>query len=154
MGKTKFDIFRASELTIRLYARTPSKGNQDTFLGYVKVSPAFGDENHRQMEWQPIENGTRKLLVEGEFNRNRTLRIETSQKERRIGNSRFNVVYKIRNSSTNHFYASINIQKADMLPRCDVVQSFRSPINNSPFIAPLKFIVQTRSYICLYWPLI
>ncbi|KAH8696517.1 hypothetical protein BGW36DRAFT_428522 [Talaromyces proteolyticus] len=157
MGRKKFDIFRSAKLTIRLYAGNPNshcRGSQDTFLGYAKMNTVFGDGNSHQMEWLPIENGTGKLLVEVEYEKKRTLQIETSKKLYRSECCRLGVMRKLRKLSTNRFYMSLNIQKADILPHCDVVQSFLSPINNSLFIAPLKFIAQTRSHFCLYWPFI
>ncbi|EED22600.1 serine/threonine-protein kinase ypk, putative [Talaromyces stipitatus ATCC 10500] len=82
LGKMKFDIARATELKIRLYARNADshyKGSQDTLLGYAKMNPSFGDGNSHQMEWLPIENGTGKLLVESDYEPNRALQIETSK---------------------------------------------------------------------------
>ena len=152
----KFDIFRAAELTIRLYARNPDhrEGSQDVlFLGCAKMNPVFGDEV--QTEWLPIQNGIGKLHVEVEYVKTKTLRIETSKNPRFVGKSRrLGAVVRIRKSGSHSCYASIHIQKADLSPRCDVMQAPLLPVNNGPFIAPLKFIAQTRSQFCLFWPFV
>jgi serum/glucocorticoid-regulated kinase 2 len=111
------------------------------------MNPVFGDEV--QTEWLPIKNGTGKLHVEVEYVKNKTLRIETSKKPRFFGS-----VARIRKSGSHSCYASIHIQKADLSPRCDVMQALLLPVNNGPFIAPLKFIAQTRSQFCLFWPFV
>lgn len=150
----KFDIFRAAELTIRLYARNLDhrEGSQDVFVGCAKMNPVFGDEV--QTEWLPVKNGTGKLHVEVEYVKNKTLRIETSKKPRFFGESRLDSVARIQKSGSYSCYASIHIEKADLSPRCDVIQALLSPVNNGPFIAPLKFIAQTRSQFCLFWPFV
>jgi len=152
----KFDIFRAAELTIRLYVRNPDhrEGSQDVlFLGCAKMNPVFGDEV--QTEWLPIKNGIGKLHVEVEYVKIKTLRIETSKNPRFVGKSRrLGAVVRIRKSGSHSCYASIHIQKADLSPRCDVMQALLLPVNNGPFIAPLKFIAQTRSQFCLFWPFV
>ena len=154
--KKEFDVFRAAELTIRLYARNLDhrEGSQDVlFLGCAKMNPVFGDEV--QTEWLPIKNGTGKLHVEVKYTKNKALRIETSRKPLCFGESRrLGSVTRIRKSDSYRCYASIYIQKADLLPRYDVMQALLSPANNSPFIAPLKFIAQTRSQFCLFWPFV
>ena len=152
----KFDIFRAAELTIRLYARNLDyrEGSRDVlFLGCAKMKPIFGDKV--QAEWLPIKNGTGKLRVEVEYVKMKTLHIEISKKSRFLGESRhLDSVARIRKSSSHSYYASINIQKADLSPPYDVIQALLSPVNNGPFIAPLNFIAQTRSQFCLFWPFV
>jgi serum/glucocorticoid-regulated kinase 2 len=150
----KFDIFRAAELTVRLYAKNPDhrEGSQDAlFLGCAKMNPVFGDEV--QTEWLPIKNGTGKLHVEVEYVKMKTLRIET-KRSGSVGQSRLGSVARFRNSGSNSCYAAIHIQKADLSPRCDVMQALLLPVNNGPFIAPLDFIAQTRSHFCLFWPFV
>ena len=151
----KFDIFRPAELIICLYARNLDhrEGSQDLlFLGCAKMTPVFRDEV--QTEWLPIKNGTGKLYVEVEYVKIKTLRIETSKKLRFLGESRLGSVSRIRKSGSHSCYASIHIQKADLSPRCDVIQALLLPVNNGPLIAPLSFIAQTRSQFCLFWPFI
>lgn len=152
----KFDIFRASELIIRLYTRGSNKQtkSQYVFIGCAKMHPVYREKSSCQTKWLPIENGTGKLLIETEYHKSKTLRIETLNKPRFIGESRFNSAYKIQKSGTDCCYASIHIPKADLSPYCDVIQALHSPINTSPFIEPLKFIAQTRSQLCLFWPFI
>ncbi|OKL55216.1 hypothetical protein UA08_09511 [Talaromyces atroroseus] len=159
-GKKTFDIFRATQLTIRLYARNPNswynERSQDVFIGSAKMNLALGDDDSHQMEWLTIENGTGKLLVESEYSKNKSLQIQVWEESHSIGHSRFKSVYKLKKDSTKRFYASTTIQKDTILSHSpDILRSLPlSPINNIPFIAPLKFIAQTRSYISLYWPFI
>jgi hypothetical protein len=55
----KFDIFRAAELTIRLYARNLDhrEGSQDVFLGRAKMNPVFGDEVQTEWHWKIARRG-------------------------------------------------------------------------------------------------
>ena len=155
ISEKKFDVFRAAELTIRLYVRNLDhrEGSQDVlFLGCAKMNPVFGDEV--QIEWLPIKNGTGKLHVEVKYLKNKALRVEMSRKPLHFGESRLGSVGRIRMSDSYRCYASIYIQKADLSPRYDVIQALLLPANNSPFIAPLKFIAQTRSQFCLFWPFV
>jgi serum/glucocorticoid-regulated kinase 2 len=148
-----FDIFTASDVKIRLYVRN-RRESQDVFLGCTKMKCDFRDDHFSQTEWLPIENGIGKLLVEVKYSKIGTLRIETRKSYTMIGKSRLDYIYKTRTSKTKRYYASIHISKVDLSPHCDVVRSFLSQINDSPFIAPLTFIAQTRSKFCLYWPFI
>ncbi|KAH8131894.1 hypothetical protein LI328DRAFT_160673 [Trichoderma asperelloides] len=76
----KFDVFRPSELTIRLYAKYQHscERSQDLFLGIAKLSPDFEHESSSQTRWLQINNGTGKLYTKVEYVKNKTLQIRTS----------------------------------------------------------------------------
>ncbi|RFU73429.1 serine threonine- kinase tel1 [Trichoderma arundinaceum] len=149
----KLDVFRSSELTIRLYIKNPDthRGRGDIFLGVAKMTPTFGDETSSQKAWLPIENGTGKLQVEVQYVKDKPLGIKISGYPSTI---LLNSVSQVRKSGSNCRYASVIIQKPDVWSHEDVVQALHSPVNGIRFIAPLKFIAQTRTKLCLFWPFV
>ncbi|KAL7932958.1 hypothetical protein V8C35DRAFT_305921 [Trichoderma chlorosporum] len=152
----KFDVFRAAELTIRLYMRHAhaNRGSSDISLGIVKTTPFYGHESATQMEWLPIRNGTGKLSVEVQYVKSNALHIHMPWSPRTFEQSRLGHISRTKLSGSDCYYASLTIQKADVSLNCDMVQTLLSPINDNPFIAPLRFIAQTRSKLSLFWPFI
>lgn len=115
----KFDIVRATELKIRLYASGSDsylKRSQDILLGRTKLIMFFSEiENSRRTDWLTLENGTGKLLVESYYTPNTTRQIETWKWNNYIEGCRYGSIYKVKKSSTERFYAAVQIRKADIL---------------------------------------
>lgn len=147
----KFDVFRAAELVVHLYAKNydSHEGSQDAFLGYARMKPTFGSEV--QTDWLPIQNGTGSLHIEVQYVQNCTRNFDRYKKSQFVGESRFGEVERIRKSDSNSFYASIAVQK-DHLPTVELKSLLLSPMNNVPFVAPLRFIAETDSHVSLFWP--
>jgi serum/glucocorticoid-regulated kinase 2 len=150
----KFDVFRASDLTIRLYIkhRHTREGNQHIFLGAAKITPAFESDFTSQMKWLQI--GTGKLHVRLEYTKKNTLQIRTTKRARCYKDGYVDSISRIWKWDTLASYGSVNIQKSVNLSQSDVVRALLSPVNNNPFIAPLKFAAQTETKLCLFWPFI
>lgn len=152
----KFDVFRASKLTIRLYIKHPHTrgGNQDIYLGIARMTPAFEHESTSQTTWLQVNNGTGKLHIKVEYAKNKTLQIQTSKPPRCYKEGYHDWISQVWKLGSHCSYESVNIQKSASFSYNDVVQALLSPVNNSPFIAPLKFAAQTQTKLCLFWPFI
>lgn len=153
-GKQKFDVFRASDLTIRLYIKHlhARGGNQHIFLGAATITPVFESESTSQTKW--LQMGTGKLHVKVEYAKNKTLQIRTTKRARCYKDRWTDSISRVWKWDSRGCYASINIQKSVNFSHDDVVQALLSPVNNNPFIAPLKFAAQTERKFCLFWPFI
>ncbi|KAM0469194.1 hypothetical protein ACHAPX_010579 [Trichoderma viride] len=153
-GKQKFDVFRASDLTIRLYIKHlhARSGNQHIFLGAATITPVFEPESTSQTKW--LQLGTGKLHVKVEYATNKTLQIRTTKPAKCYRDRWTDSISRVWKWDSRSCYASINIQKSVDFSHGDVVQALISPVNNNPFIAPLKFAAQAERKLCLFWPFI
>lgn len=152
----KFDVFRPSELTIRLYVKNPHTrgGSEVTFLGTAKITPAYEHESTSQTEWLQINNGTGKLHIKAEYTKNKTLQIETSKRLGTYKEDYDDNIGRVHIYGSNCSYQAVNIQKCAHFSHSDVVRALLLPVNNNPLIAPLKFAAQTQTKLCLFWPYI
>ncbi|PTB37278.1 hypothetical protein M441DRAFT_83185 [Trichoderma asperellum CBS 433.97] len=149
----KFDVFRPGELTIRLYAKHQHsrERSQDIFLGTAKLYPCFEHESSSQTRWLQINNGTGRLHIKVEYAKNKTLHIRTSIDHEFYKRDYVDYGFRVGILSSNCCYECISIPKSANFSHSDVIQALLSPVNNNPFIAPLKFAAQTPTKLCFFW---
>lgn len=162
--KARFDVSRASEISLSAYLRTaPSVPGQeradmgnDLFLAGVKFSPSYDAMTE---QWYPATAGAGAFQIQVAYQpaqQNEPLTIESFELLRVIGKGSFGKVMQVRKKDTGRIYALKTIRKAHIVSRHEVTHTLaeRTVLGqvSNPFIVGLKFSFQTADKLYLGLP--
>ena len=164
--RARFDVSRASEITLSAYLRTaptvpgqdrPDMGN-DLYLAGIKIAPSF-DAQQTSEQWYQAQAGRGQFLVQIAYQpaqQNEPLSIESFELLRVIGKGSFGKVMQVRKKDTGRIYALKTIRKAHIVSRHEVTHTLaeRTVLGQvqNPFIVGLKFSFQTADKLYLGLP--
>lgn len=164
--RARFDVSRASEITLSAYLRTaptvpgqdrPDMGN-DLYLAGIKIAPSF-DAQQTSEQWYQAQAGQGQFLVQIAYQpaqQNEPLSIESFELLRVIGKGSFGKVMQVRKKDTGRIYALKTIRKAHIVSRHEVTHTLaeRTVLGQvqNPFIVGLKFSFQTADKLYLGLP--
>ncbi|KAF7977712.1 hypothetical protein HWV62_33507 [Athelia sp. TMB] len=165
MYQAHFDVSRASEISLQCYLRkdepkrgadglADEMGNDDIFLGGVKVTPDF-DSVGSQDQWYTLAGGNGKvqLGISYQPTYGQSLTIEDFELTTVIGKGSFGKVMQVRKRNTGRIYALKTIRKAHIVSRNEITHTLAERLVlarvNNPFIVPLKFSFQSEQKLYL-----
>ncbi|ROW07867.1 hypothetical protein VMCG_03661 [Cytospora schulzeri] len=119
----RFDVSLRTKLTVRLYLGKSDayKGNQDIYLGTVRLNLSFEEQPPSGTDWFKVENGTGKIRLRFKYVKNRIMERGALDKSGTyIGKSGSVYVYHANKRDSRQPYAVKTIRKASIIPRPDV----------------------------------
>ncbi|KAL6718903.1 Serine/threonine-protein kinase [Lecanora helva] len=157
-----FDVLgKQSEVSVYIY----DAGNQEAFLGHVKVEPDVFHETNKVEGWYKLEaRDPEEDQVSGEvhleFSFQKTDKRHYGPEDFRIlkliGKGTFGQVYQVRKKDTQRIYAMKVLSKKVIVQKKEVAHTLgernilvRTATANSPFIVGLKFSFQTPTDLYL-----
>ncbi|OJD27713.1 AGC/AKT protein kinase [Blastomyces percursus] len=157
-----FDVLGdESEIEVSVYDRS----NHEAFLGHVKLSASFKEDNQSIEGWYPlVARGRSDGHVSGEIHLEMSFQ-KTDKKQfgpndfqilKLIGKGTFGQVYQVRKKDTQRIYAMKVLSKKVIIQKKEVAHTLgernilvRTAMTNSPFIVGLKFSFQTPTDLYL-----
>ncbi|PGH32588.1 AGC/AKT protein kinase [[Emmonsia] crescens] len=157
-----FDVLGdESEIEVSVYDRS----NHEAFLGHVKLSASFKENNQSIEGWYPlVARGRGDGHVSGEIHLEMSFQ-KTDKKQfgpndfqilKLIGKGTFGQVYQVRKKDTERIYAMKVLSKKVIIQKKEVAHTLgernilvRTAMTNSPFIVGLKFSFQTPTDLYL-----
>ncbi|QSS64779.1 serine/threonine-protein kinase sck1 [Histoplasma capsulatum] len=157
-----FDVLGdESEIEVSVYDRS----NHEAFLGHVKLSASFKEDNQSISGWYPlVARGRLDGHVSGEIHLEMSFQ-KTDKKQfgpndfqilKLIGKGTFGQVYQVRKKDTQRIYAMKVLSKKVIIQKKEVAHTLgernilvRTAMTNSPFIVGLKFSFQTPTDLYL-----
>ncbi|KZP31491.1 AGC/Akt protein kinase [Athelia psychrophila] len=165
MYQAHFDVSRSSELSLQCYLRkdepkrgadglADEMGNNDIFLGGMKITPDF-DSVGSQDQWYNLAGGNGKVQLGISYQPTwgQSLTIEDFELTTVIGKGSFGKVMQVRKRNTGRIYALKTIRKAHIVSRNEITHTLAERLVlarvNNPFIVPLKFSFQSEQKLYL-----
>lgn len=153
----KFDVSRASELSVRLYLKKPNtpRGGQDISLGVARIKPPFKEKQPFGVKWLDVQEGTGRIRIGVEYVENKPSEMGDMEHTYFREYGRFGSVGAWRKKDTQQLYALKTIQTANIGPPSAIPHDFRFRIKiNNPFIVPLTFASQSPESFYLLSPFV
>ena len=149
------------ELDVSIYDR----GNQEAFLGHVRLCLIMSEENPRLEQWFALEprasggeNVTGEIYLQMQFTKTDKKHFGPNdfQVLRLIGKGTFGQVFQVRKKDTGRIYAMKVLSKKVIIQKKEVAHTLgernilvRTAMADSPFIVGLKFSFQTPTDLYL-----
>lgn len=152
----KFDMIRASQLSVRLYLKSPETNQRDTDIpiGVVTMDPLFEERGSAGVtEWLHVEGGGTGQIRIGVSYDKKPLAQMGSVEEAYCSYGLHSPVTTLRKQDTQQLYA-LKSMKPELIGAAPTAPSSLRFQIDSPFIAPLAYACQPQRELHLLLPFV